>query len=126
MGQEECEIENCIQEKNKRNGDANMKRSRRILSLVLALIMICSTMGVMTFAVDEDDQLYAWCTNCEKQVYFNYYCYENCLERIIECPIHEGAHDAEEWHSGYHYICTGKKCGNIICPSKRITYVCLI
>lgn len=35
MGQEECEIETCIQEKNKRKGATNMKRSRRILSLLL-------------------------------------------------------------------------------------------
>ena len=54
MGQEECEIENCIQEKNTRKGAANMKRSRRILSLVLALIMICSAMGVMAFAAEPD------------------------------------------------------------------------
>ena len=51
MGQEECEIANCIQEKT-RKGAANMKHSKRILSLVLALIMICSTMGVMVFAAE--------------------------------------------------------------------------
>lgn len=55
MGQEECEMENCIQEKNIRKGATHMKRSRRILSLVLALIMICTTMGVMAFAAENID-----------------------------------------------------------------------
>lgn len=55
MGQEECEIEICIQEKNKRKGDVPMlRKSKRILGLVLALIMICSAMGVMAFAVEPE------------------------------------------------------------------------
>lgn len=39
MGQEAFDIEDCMQGKTKRT-----------LSLVLALIMICSTLGVMAFA----------------------------------------------------------------------------
>ena len=39
-----------------------LKKSKRALSLVLALMMICSTMGVMAFAQDVVDGLV--CPNC--------------------------------------------------------------
>ena len=100
-----------------------LRKAKRTLSLVLALIMICSTMGVMAFALD-DDAIERRCPACGKITRLDYYCYENALERVIECPIHEGAHDAEEWHIGDHYKC--RDCKAIVSFNKTITYVCLI
>lgn len=82
-----------------------MKRSRRILSLVLALIMLCSTMGIMSFAA-VGDSISAWCPNCNYQRTFTYLFYNESLNRIIECPNHNGTHDAEEIYCGHFYQCS--------------------
>ena len=84
--------------------------------------MICSTMGVMAFAA-EREPIEKWCVVAQKQAICDYYCYENCVARIVECPEHRD-HDAEEWHTGDHYRC--RECGEIFCLNKTITYVCLI
>ena len=81
-----------------------MKRSRRILSLVLALIMICSTMGVMAFAA-VGDPINAFCTECGVQQTFLYSHYSDTINRVVECPKHNGTHDAEERYLGHMYYC---------------------
>ena len=105
MGQEECETE-AYGEKNIRKGAVNMKNSKRILSLVLALIMVCSTMGVMVFAQERSvinchECPVASCseTRCvEKNEHTDFDC-------IVECPTH-GTHDAER-----HYVYVDHWCG---------------
>ena len=55
MGQEAFDIEGCVQKENKRKGVMNMlRKTKRTLSLILALVMLCSTMGVMAFAADDE------------------------------------------------------------------------
>lgn len=55
MNQEACEIETHFQQKNIRTElKIMLRKMKRTLSLVLALIMICSAMGVMTFATETD------------------------------------------------------------------------
>ena len=99
------------------------RKYKRILSLVLALITICSTLGVMAFAAD-DESIDNYCAVCGTTTRQDYYCYENCINRIIECPKHNGEHDAEEWYIGSHYTC--RSCKEIIPgPDFKITYVCL-
>ena len=75
---------------------------KRTLSLVLALIMLCSTMGVMAFAAEASAECH-FCDACKEEV--------SCrktqnreFNRVIECPLHDGAHDAEEYYVYcYHY-----------------------
>ena len=101
------------------------RKMKRTLSLILALVMLCSTMGVMAFAQTraDDDFIEDTCPVCGADTQLYYYCYENTMERIVECPTH-GGHDAEEWHIGAQYIC--RACGRIVPgPDFEITYVCL-
>lgn len=79
-----------------------LKKSKRILSLVLALIMICSTLGVMAFARDVVAGLV--CPMCYEIDCLEYIRYEEQFNRVVECPDH-GNHDAEEWYIGALYDC---------------------
>lgn len=104
MSQETFEIEECVQEKNKRKGDMNMlRKAKRTLSLVLALIMLCSTMGVMAFAAVNT---YPFCPECDDTVR-DYYLVEQSrsFDRIIVCPTHD-THDAEVWRVYYKAFCS--------------------
>ncbi len=112
MGQEAFDIEDCVQEKNKQKGDMNMlRKTKRTLSLVLALIMICSTMGVMAFA-QERASMYAPCRSDYCQGGYRHFTRysDEYLVRIIECPLHDRAHDAEEWEIVTWYVCDTCEC----------------
>lgn len=80
-----------------------LKKSKRILSLVLALIMICSTMGVMSFA-QERANFNKWCYECGTMRNYLLADRVETLNRIIECPTHSG-HDAEKWYCDIYYEC---------------------
>ena len=75
---------------------------KRTLSLVLALIMICSTLGVMAFAADELQE----CGRCGRTP-TSYYTVFNSrsFDRITECPTHE-THDAEVYIALYDRYCS--------------------
>lgn len=125
MGQEAFDIEGCVQKENKRKGVMNMlRKTKRTLSLVLALIMICSTMGVMAFAAETSAEC-CFCETCKDEVacrkvedwQFN---------RVIVCERHNEQHDAEEY-----YVHVAHKCPN--CNSMltdfyydRKDYICLL
>lgn len=100
-----------------------LKKSKRILSLILALIMICSTMGVMAFAADGEIAFDAYCFYCRAQRDFVCIGYQEMFNRVIECPEHPD-HDAEEWYCGVYYEC-------IVCNAYAISsdyvsrFVCL-
>lgn len=97
-----------------------LKKSKRALSLVLALMMICSTMGVMAFAQDVVDGLV--CPNCFEFDCLYYVRYEEQFNRVIECPNHFG-HDAEEWYVGAWYDCGC--CNERVFVRSHIEYRCL-
>ena len=103
-----------------------LKKSKRILSLILALVMLCSTLGVMAFAAEKPATAYIECpsTTCKNAWRtYRYRCSEG-LNRIIECPLHNGMHDAEEWYYSEYYCC--EVCNRIYSPyDPEITYVCL-
>ncbi len=79
---------------------------KRTLSLVLALIMICSTMGVMVFAHTRAN-MYGPCGSDDCQGKNRHFtrCSDEYLVGIVECPLHDGAHDAEEWEIAEWYAC---------------------
>ena len=125
MGQEAFDTEDCVQEKNKRKGVMNMlRKTKRTLSLVLALIMICSTLGVMAFAAEQGAPLtyYGLCPDCRQYQQFNYSFYDDSLNRVVECPEHRD-HDAEERIRGNYYTCS--LCGFIDSQDAVTYYVCL-
>ena len=76
--------------------------TRRIASLILAVVMVCSAMGVMAFAREGLEE----CGECG-DVPQSYYTvlYSRDLDRIIECPEHE-IHDAEVYVDTYYYYCS--------------------
>ena len=124
MGQEAFDIEGCVQKENKRKGVMNMlRKTKRTLSLVLALIMICSTLGVMAFAA-VSTELY-WCEVCRDEVYA-YYTPESQanwgLDRVIECPKH-GTHDAEVYKA--YTDCRCVQCNEIVYHYEYVKYICL-
>ena len=122
MGQEAFDIEGCVQKENKRKGVMNMlRKTKRTLSLVLALVMLCSTMGVMAFAAD-DESISEECPYCHANTRFDYQFYSSSFNRIVECPTH-GDHDAEEWYAGNYYTC--RNCGLYVSFDLKTTYVCL-
>ena len=97
---------------------------KRTLSLALALVMICSTLGVMTFAAE-------WISlaqNCYSEKcggafrFFSFSHYEDSFNRIIECPMH-GDHDAEEWYTLCWFACD--TCGALDCVNSETRHVCL-
>lgn len=98
---------------------------KRTLSLVLALIMICSTMGVMAFAADDEISFDAYCFYCEAQRDFKCIGYQEMFNSIVACPLHDELHDAEEWYCGIYHVC-------VVCNIYKISldfreeYVCLI
>lgn len=104
------------------------RKYKRILSLVLALIMICSAMGVMAFAADDEHPpLDAWCTKCEggegAQRTFIFLRHEEEFNRIIDCPKHPEMHDAEEWYTRDVYVSTG--CAHLLEFNQKKVYICL-
>ena len=124
MGQEAFDIEGCVQKENKRKGVMNMlRKTKRTLSLVLTLIMICSTLGVMAFAA-VSTELY-WCEVCRDEVYA-YYTPESQVEWgldcIVECPYHLD-HDAELYKAGTNCYCV--QCGEKVYQYDYVKYVCL-
>ncbi len=124
MGQEAFDIEDCVQEKNKRKRDINMlRKTKRTLSLVLALIMICSTMGVMALAAASNDAYE--CPKCPEPTR-DYYEVEGApsFNRIIECPKHDG-HDAEEYYVQVYRYCS---IHDVLLPDATYSYriyICL-
>ena len=99
------------------------RKMKRTLSLILALVMLCSTMGVMAFAAD-DMEYEAFCSRCGEQKGLVYRFYDDSFVRMVECPLHNGLHEAEEWFRGHQYTCID--CGLYICPDGETYYVCLI
>lgn len=103
-----------------------IRKCKRTLSLVLALVMICSTMGVMGFAAEPTAVINMKCSSetC-KNTFRNYRHFPvEGLNRVIECPEHRD-HDAEEWYRSHLYKC--EMCGKIYDPGYEpdIFYVCL-
>ena len=93
---------------------------KRTLSLVLALVMICSTLGIMTFAQERAVVLECyWCEDSER---FAYSHAGEQFNRIVECPTH-GGHDAEEWYVGQYYRCLD--CGGLVFTRTSTKYICL-
>ena len=98
------------------------RKIKRTLSLVLALVMICSTMSFMAFA-QESANLYGPCKSCRRDQNFTRR-YEDFLNRVIECPLHNGVHDTEEWYIEEIYTCD--VCGWEFTYDSVIEYRCLI
>ena len=126
MGQEAFDIEGCVQKENKRKGVMNMlRKTKRTLSLVLALIMICSTMGVMAFAAEDE---FHFCETCKLEVPCTA-CVKRheklSFNRVIGCPLHNELHDAEEHYVYYDHYCP--HCNNLIGPYTydHKDYICL-
>ena len=101
------------------------RKMKRTLSLILALVMLCSTMGVMAFAA-APAMMYMQCfsTVCEGAWRTYLDSPIEGLNRVIECPEHRD-HDAEEWYRSHFYKC--EVCGKIYDPRYEpdIFYVCL-
>ena len=85
------------------------RKMKRTLSLVLALVMLCSTMGVMAFAQERG---IINCHECPVKNCGETRCVEQDVDRsfnrIIECPQH-GTHDAEEYYVYVNHYCAA--CG---------------
>ena len=113
----------AAKKKYKKRRHPYVKKAKRILSLVLALIMICSAMGVMTFAA-VGDPIDAHCTECKSQQTFLYSHYSDTLNRVVECPNHNGAHDAEERYLGHMYYCATNP-EHWLFIRTDIVYICL-
>ena len=96
--------------------------TRRIVSLILAIVMACSAMGVMALAIDVDS-VTKKCDNCREETLFTYLFYDNNINSIVACPKHNGLHDAEEWYTGNYYKCSD--CGYVYSFDLVITYICL-
>ena len=98
------------------------RKMTRTLSLILALVMLCSTMGVMAFA-QERASLYAMC-NGECGWYANFtYHYNETMNRVIVCHLHNEERDTEEWYLSSWYTCD--TCGWIGYDSSEIEYRCI-
>ncbi len=78
------------------------RKVKRTLSLVLALMMICSTMGVMAFAAET--AVLSVCPDCEEDLVLRKI-EDWRFNRIIECPLHDKAHDAAEYYVYCIYRC---------------------
>ena len=99
------------------------RKMKRTLSLILALVMLCSTLGVMAFA-QERASLYAKCgSDTCKNNYRHFTKYsDEYLVRVIECPLHDHAHDAEEWEIVTWHVCD--TCGESAYYSYSTYYNC--
>lgn len=97
---------------------------KRTLSLVLALIMLCSTMGVMAFAAEASAECH-FCEICKIEVSCIKKNEDRSFNRVIECPQHNGAHDAEEYYVYYDHYCPNCKnlIGSYVFDCKN--YICL-
>ncbi len=82
-----------------------LRKTKRTLSLVLALIMICSTMGVMAFAAETAAP--SECPNCGEDLVLRRI-EDWQFNRVIVCPLHNEQHDAEEYY--VHYILRCRNC----------------
>ena len=101
------------------------RKMKRTLSLILALVMLCSTMGVMAFAQTRAS-LYAKCYSEQcggNSRHFTRH-YAEGLNRVIVCPLHNELHDTEEWSLSEWYTCD--TCGWMGYNSFEIEYRCLI
>ena len=104
------------------------RKMKRTLSLLLALVMLCSTMGIMAFAAEKSSPILMQCPsekcNYAPRVYL-LQTFEG-LNRVIACPLHNELHDAEEWYTSYIYVCDA--CGHLydIDIDPDISYVCLL
>ena len=126
MGQEAFDVGENVQEKHKQKGDINMlRKTKRTLSLVLALIMICSAMGVMAFAQERGVMV---CHECPQRTCGSTQCVEknrrSFFNRVIECPTH-GGHDAEEYYVYVDHHCANCGVEKETFILKARTYVCL-
>ncbi len=100
-----------------------LRKTKRTLSLVLALIMICSTMGVMALAA-VSTELY-WCEICKDEVYAEYTPKSEAeweFDRIVECPYHSD-HDAKLYIA--YTDCDCVQCGETVYHYDYVKYVCL-
>ena len=97
------------------------RKLKRTLSLVLALIMLCSTVAFISAAA-VSDPITRTCEKCRTEQTFYYSHYDDSLNRIVECPTH-GTHDAEERYQGHFYYCS--VCGQFLFIRTAIVYVCL-
>ncbi len=99
------------------------RKVKRTLSLVLALMMICSAMGVMALAA-VSTELY-WCEVCKDEVYAEYTLESEAeweFDRIVECPYHSD-HDAEVYKASTKCLCVN--CYEEVYHYNYIKYVCL-
>ena len=97
--------------------------TRRIVSLILAIVMACSVMGVMAFAAISTE-LY-WCEICKDEVYAEYTPESQVqwsFERVVECPYHSD-HDAEMYTAYTDCLCV--QCDNEVYAYEYTKYVCL-
>ena len=101
------------------------RKMKRTLSLVLALIMLCSTMGVMAFAQEQRIINCHECpvSSCSETRCVNGKKYRE-FDRIVECPTH-GLHDAERYYVHYDHKCAA--CGVVkeTYVFDHFEYVCL-
>ncbi len=98
---------------------------KRTLSLVLALIMICSTLGVMAFAQERADVIGCSCGICKPYCQWNEFLFvreEESLNRVTECPVHLN-HDAGEYYIYEVLRCT--KCKHLTYHLLRVEYRCI-
>ena len=103
-----------------------MKRNvKRTLSLILALVMLCSTLGVMAFAQERANVIGCACGICKPYCQWNEFLpkgYDEVLNRVTECPVHLN-HDAEEYYIYEKLLCT--KCKHYTYHLLRVEYRCL-
>ena len=97
---------------------------KRTLSLVLALIMLCSTMGVMAFAAGTSVPCH-FCEVCRDEVVCRIV-EDWQFNRVIVCERHNEQHDAEEYYVLHDHYCSN--CNTLLCEDvfDRKEYICLL
>ena len=101
------------------------RKMKRTLSLILALVMLCSTLGVMAFAQTRANVISCSCGICKPYCQWNEFLFirnEKTLNRVTECPVHLN-HDAEEYYIYDVLKCT--KCNHYTYHLLRIEYECI-
>ena len=101
------------------------RKHKRTLSLVLALMMLCSTMSVMSFAAETSAEC-CFCETCGKPVSCRKRHEEWSFNRVIVCVPHNEIHDTEEYYVYYDHYCPS--CNNLIGEYvfDRKDYICLL